>query len=164
MPRAVGLPGGSRMAAKVKIWVRRITMWPPAGGEPERDDFFGNGQARIGERGGLGRHQGGRRWLAKEGCRRFGSGVAVGPGRDEDGDLLDLGGRHHSRGEKAEHNVDSDRSAASAAPPAPNVSWIGVKELSDAALGEAKRVEGCADLDRRRRQVACFRVNSHDAL
>ena len=82
---AVG-PPGSRTAAEAKIRVPRIAVRPAAGPWGERDDFFGGGQAWVGEGGCLGGRRGRlfRRRRDEEGSGRLRFGAAVCPGGGSD--------------------------------------------------------------------------------
>src|SRR5262249_51186379 len=82
---------GRGTAAKIKIRVSRIVVWPAAGVRGERDDLFGGGQAWVGE---------GRRWA---GSGRLRPGVAIRPGGGKDGGgLLDLADRNCPGGQEVD--------------------------------------------------------------
>jgi hypothetical protein len=143
---AVG-PLGNRTAAEVKIRVPRIAARPAADLWGERTDLFGGSQAWVGGGGCLGARQGGlfRRRFDEKGSGRLRFGAAVCPGGNRDGGLFDLGDRHRSRGQKAEHNADSAWDAAIAVLPTSDASRADTEQPGDAVLCDAERVEGCAE-------------------
>jgi len=136
-----------RIAAEAKIRVLKIAERPAASFRGERADLFGNGnRAWVGEGGCRGARRGGllRRRLDEKGNRRFRRGAAVCPSGDRGGsfDLLD---RHHPHGQEVAHNDDGGGPPAGAGFPPPNVPRADGKELRDAALCDAKRVEHRAE-------------------
>jgi hypothetical protein len=146
-------PPGNRTAAEAKTWETRIAARPAAGLWGERADLCGGGQAWVGEGGCLGAR---RRGLNEEGGGRPGLGVAVCPGGDRDGGLLDLGNRHRLRGQEAKHNGDSAWDAAIAVLPAPDAPRADAEQLGDAVLCDAERAECRAEFGR----VRLFRLGS----
>jgi len=97
-------------AAEVKIITApRVAARPAAARWPKRAD---------GEDGCLGARQGGRRLLIEEGSRR---GAAICPGGDRGGGQLDIGGADLPRHHELDHDSNTGRGFASAAPPPPNI-------------------------------------------
>jgi hypothetical protein len=156
-------PRGNRASAEVKIRVPRISARPAAVARGERDNFFGSGQAWVGESDCLGGRRGRlfRRWRAGEGSGRLRFGAAVCPGRDSDGDLLNPVNRHHSRDQKTKHEADAAGDAAIPVLPAPDAPRADAEQPGDAVLCNAERGEGRAEFAGHWR-VACFRVSGHN--
>jgi len=129
-------------AAKIKIRVPRIVVWPAAGVRGERDNFFGGGQAWVGE----GRRQRRPFWCRPDeegsGRLRFGG---------DKGGCFDLLNCHHPRGQEAEHNGDAARQAAIAVSPMSDSPRVDGKELREAALRDVERAERRAEFGRSRR-------------
>jgi len=141
---AVGQCGCGK-AAKIKIRVPRIVVWPAAGVRGERDNLFGGGQAWVGE----GRRQRRPFWCRPdaEESGRLSFGAAVCSGGDKGG-CFDLLNRHHPRGQEAEHNGDAARQAAIAVSPMSDSPRVDGKELREAALRDVERAERRAELGR----------------
>jgi hypothetical protein len=74
--------------------------------------------------------------------------AAIGPGGSRDCGLLELGDRHHPRGEEVEQDSHSARDAAIAIAPASDTSWADAKQLSDAC--DTERAECRAKFGRGR--------------
>jgi hypothetical protein len=158
---AIG-PRDNRTAAKVEIRASRIAARPAANPRGERTDLFGGGHVWVGEGGCLDGRQGGlfRRRLAEEGSGQLGFGVAV--GLDGDGGLFDLGNRHCTRGQEADHNGNSARDAALAVLPASNAPWADAEQRGETVLCDSESAECRTEFGRGPCPVARS-VNGHDA-
>jgi len=111
---------GRGTAAKIKIRVPRIVVWPAAGVRGERDDLFGGGPAWVDRLFWC--------WLDEERSGRLSFGAAaVCSGGDRDGGLLNLLNRHHPCGNEMDQDMGSAREVAIAGSP-----------MSDGSSGDAK--------------------------
>jgi hypothetical protein len=89
-----------------------------------------------------------RRQFDEAGGGRLRFGVAVCPGGDRDGNLLNLLDRHHPCGNEMDQDMGSAREAAIAALPTSHTPRGDTEQLSDTVLCEAERAKCLAEFGR----------------